>query len=187
MPHPHDGLMTPHSLRYYATHQMKIVDAAYCNATKAASEAVPTWQNEGLEAFREARKAKFAAWYMERNNLEAVKQIGSFHQRDIKIGDCVRILRGAPIMVANGGQNSEEHNRYMNGSQIAVERCHRIAERSYIVQVTESLRYENVGDYNHEDIQESDWDSIDFEMFQRIGWQSGHRYLRSMINHIEIL
>lgn len=177
---------TPRNLREYAAYQMKRVDRAYRfqSRNRFSDDQKTNWYDQGLDAYREAKKAEFAARYMERTGLGSVRQIGRFGLVDIKDGQCVRIISGAPIWSHGWGRTPEENERKR------VHGCHRFAQRTYLVQVTTSILHlttSEICDYDYDSVIDKMWSIVHADMFQRIGWRSGHETLYTYVNNIEIL
>lgn len=170
------------SLRKHAAYQMALVDRAYRlqQSRRLDTEQSTNWYDQGLEAYREAKKAEFAARYLQRIGKSWVRQVGTFGRKDLKSGQCVRVRSGAPIVI-QGSTSCEQRERYDRTGY------HRRAERSYVVQLSTVYLSFDQYDYDYDSLTERDWKSIELDIFQRVCWESGSKRLITNVNHVEIL
>lgn len=141
-------MFTPEKLREMANEQDAIVEDARRKDSSLGfgpGNPGPGWQTRGLDAYREARRLRFAADYMEHFGIQEARQIGSYGNLKVKPGDKVRILKGAPLMTMGAGPSERAHKE--------IHGCHRFAKRSYVVTVSQNYEGWN-SDYDFNTIRE---------------------------------
>lgn len=125
-------MFTPEKLRELAAEQDRIIEESRVEDAAAdkgygPGNPGPGWTNKGLPAYYEAQRLRFAARYMETFNIKEAKSIGPFGNLQVKSGQQVRILKGAPLMTM-GATPAERDHKEKHG-------CHRFAKRTYVVTV----------------------------------------------------